>query len=1142
VNGRTAARTRSITRTSPLLFAFALASTALAVIACHPASPKTASSDRTPRPGPLKPTPHAPIGEDGKAPPGARWLPVTTAGGNEVEVLPDGTRRAILRRLRVEQGPDGSIRTATDLLPEGTAGPVLTLPDRLGGGILYLTTVGGTLVHRAPAFLAPLEPLARFRAAPLLPVAATDRLLLRAADGSRLHALELPTGHATTPVGVPVAPRIGSIVFADAYHGLAVADLVGLVATTDAGASWRPVPLPDQAALGEVLARADGYTVATATGRYTVDLNGQISQTEAVAALPPNRAAMTRGRVRGPTRVPTLPEALPPIAALARPGPLGALPAQTTIERGIRVGVNDAVVAANGRVVRVSLTDFSVLDLSRDKTSLDRDDSCRSVALGATVAFVCGGEGTGTSIHEASADLTTREIVRFREPRSVRASGQGALAVSGGCAPEANGNEVCVLDGIHPPRTIRLLGESGRERILPLSDGRVVIVEPPQLGVDGRAILVRLDGSKTSLALSFAASGSTPAAEEEPAKPTLRGSKSPVSIRAIAEAAAKRPPPTASGSGSVAEGPLREGFWTHDWSEVSLAEIATWVVSGSEIRGVRIDLTTGLITAGTPRPTAQTSVAGLYGFMLNDGGRGADTIDGGKTWVRLDQPDLLKAKADGARLCSSLGCVLRFAETPWVRVGWGEPEESAFLDAAVPRSVDDLVVDRSFSLDCDDVKIRPPRKDPPKKTIPVRTSSTPLLTMDGDTDGSMALRVGDWDSFRGFAGPVLPKGFGGYDVTSAPSGVHAALYAWTPYGAMNRDVSHWQGRFFDKYDTSERDGVRSSAVGTTPYISEEDLATALGYRSSVVALQPLIDPGGHAALVGMGDSSGGWELVSLVEGRTPARLATPADGAWPAILPSQASAAYLESLDAWVVATEEGSATVLRVASAGQTRDLATLPRVGLGSHDPVMVVRRARTTGVGVLVGGLNAAATERVVHVLPIDLDDGHIGEIRRLGPTSLAGRPLRACEPGEDGWLVDMGVGGSPAFSFRASDAKRPGARVDDASVRARLDEGKVCVDAIAAKLVALPGSADGKAARGTTTHRNKLGMIGTIGVAAVAGGGGGGGGPHANLVASAVGTKGPEGDPVERPAPSTGAPIPLVALDASGTRLSARCHAR
>jgi hypothetical protein len=1124
-----------------------------------------------PRPtAPLRPAlPSMPLGTEGEdagdkardsdgdtkpAAASARWLPVTTAGGTEVEVLPDGTRRAILRRLRVEQGPDGSIRTASDLLPEGTQGPVLTIPDRLGGGILYLTTAGGTLVHRAPSFLAPLEPLARFRAAPLLPVAATDRLLLRAADGSRMHALELPGGRATTPVGIPIAPRIGNIVFADGYHGLAVADLVGLVSTTDAGASWRPVARPDRAAVTELTAQADGYAVKTATGRYTVDLNGQISQVEAIAPVVHN--PFSRARPRGPTRLPTLPETVAVSPPLARPGPLGAVPAITTIERGIRVGVDDAVVAAGGKVARVSLTDFSVLDLSRAKTSLDQDDSCRSVTLGATVAFVCGGEGTGTSIHVASADLSTREIMRFQGPRTVRASGQGALAVSGSCEPTATPpNEFCVLDGIHPPRTIRLQGESGLERIVPLSDGRVVIVEPPRLTVEGRAFIVRLDGSNSGMTLHFDPSASSPSAAESEPEPAPKKSRSP---RAVADATAKRLQRKPSATGTVAEGPLREGFWTHDWSEISVAEVATWVVSGSEVRGVRIDLRTGVITAGTPRPTAQTSIAGLHGFTLNDGGRGADTVDGGKTWSKLDQPDLLKAKADPAHTCSSLGCVLRFAETPWVRVGWGEPETSAFLDATVPRSVDDLVVQRSFSLDCDDLKTIPARKDPPKKVIPVRTSSTPLLAMDGDSDGNLALRVGDWDAFRGFAAPPLPKGFGGYDQTSAPSGVHAALYAWTPYGAMSRDVSHWQGRFFDKYDAGEHeyDGVRSSAVGTTPYISEEDLATALGYRSSVVALQPLIDPGGRAALVGMGDSSGDWALISLVEGRAPARLAPPPDGVWSPLLPSQASAVYLESLDAWVVATEDGSVTELRLASAGHTRDLASLPRVGVGSHDPVMMVRRARTTGVGVLVGGLNAASTERVIHVLPIDLDNGNIGEVHRLGPTSLAGQPLRACDPGEDGWLVDMGVGGSPTLQLPQ------GARVSDASVRARLDEGKVCLDAIAAKIVSVAATDAGRqAAVPKRNHQSpSVGVLGRVGAipsthvdregSLMVGAGGVGLGDGEGL--GAVGgvsdsrlVAGPGRTDVagrRRGDSKSVSTIPLVALNAAGLRLTARCRPR
>lgn len=930
------------------------------------------------------------------APSPARWLPVTGAGGSEVEVLADGTRRSVVRRLRVEEGPGGTISIARDLLPDGTSSQTVTLPARLGGGTLFLTAVGGTVVHLASEFLGPLRPIARFRTMPLQVSVAPDRVLLRAADGSRVHSIELPAGTVSPPVGLPIAPRVGQIFFADAFRGVADIDLVGLVATEDAGSSWHPLGVSGP--FLEMSSSPEGIVVSTASSRYTIDTTGSLSAGEALSVIQPAVGARAGGNPGASSR------------KRSPSGPLGPAPASMTVERGLPVAGGTALVAADGKVLRVRLTDFAVVDRSKEPTSLDRDDSCRAVPYGAGAAFVCGGEGSGTSLHLVDALLDTREILRFTDARSVRSNGRGSLAISGSCRGEPPGSgsaDHCILDGVRPARTVRTRGDVGRERVVPFSDGRVLVLEPPRDGDDGQATVVRLDGTKTTVALL-----SDPAGED---------------------------PPNRKGGPKT----IRDAFWTHDFTEVTLTEVAGWIELGGAVRGVRVHVDTGEVTVGTAHPTALTGISGPYGLTLNEGGRGAETTDGGATWAPFDQPEILKTRPAPGRFCTAVGCVLPFEPTPWVRVGWGEGSERDLEEARTPAQADDVEITRSFSLQCDLVAVSGPPPEPARKPKPADEraglgAATPP-----------AGRQGDWESFRGFLAPELPKGFSRYDNGSPPSLVHSQLYAWTPTGATTRDPSRWLARFYDRFDAEPgaSGGVRSTAAGGTPYVSEEALAELLGYRNATSNVQTLLDAGGHAALIGIGRSTGEWDLVSAVEGRAPALLAPP-PGGWPPLVPALMAAAWLDG--AWVIAHQHGF-TEIYVATTTETRDLIRLPRVGTGSNEPVRVVRRAQGRAVGVLVGGMGPGGIGRAHHVLPIDLDTGKAGEIIRLGSVTMGDKPLRRCEPGEDGWIVDLGVGGGATLRLPL------GARVTDPEVRARLDPGKVCLDGISARLQALPSSA-------------------------------------------------------------------------------------
>jgi hypothetical protein len=81
----------------------------------------------------------------------------------------------------------------------------------------------------------------------------------------------------------------------------------------------------------------------------------------------------------------------------------------------------------------------------------------------------------------------------------------------------------------------------------------------------------------------------------------------------------------------------------------------------------------------------------------------------------------------------------------------------------------------------------------------------------------------------------------------------------------------------------------------------------------------------------------------------------------------------------------------------------------------------------------------------VLPIDRDTGALGEAVPLGRKDLVDTPLDRCHPGQDGWLLDTSLEGSPSFDLGGSYPS-----VDGAEFRLRLDAGSACVEAMSVRL--------------------------------------------------------------------------------------------
>ena len=79
----------------------------------------------------------------------------------------------------------------------------------------------------------------------------------------------------------------------------------------------------------------------------------------------------------------------------------------------------------------------------------------------------------------------------------------------------------------------------------------------------------------------------------------------------------------------------------------------------------------------------------------------------------------------------------------------------------------------------------------------------------------------------------------------------------------------------------------------------------------------------------------------------------------------------------------------------------------------------------------------------MLPIDPEEGTLGDPISLGRKDLGGVPPPPCEARQDGWHVDTSFGSAPYLELLDGRGN-----LGSIEARLRLDPGAVCVDALAA----------------------------------------------------------------------------------------------
>ncbi len=587
-----------------------------ALSSCSQGVPETPASAR-----PLALARSAKAAQHAAAPAPRLFPPTHGAGVTEAGVEHDGSRRLLAFGLRVVEHPDGSLDVGDELLPAARGAKFLELPGRLGGGFLFwIISSSGTLLYRSATWTAALQPLAQldFEVERLVP--GFDRLLVLPRRDADYRALDLETGQAVPPLGLPVAPTYGAMAFVDGWFGAVQVPLRGLLLSFDAGSSWHPLSLP----VTSFEPAGDSLSLATPNGDYLLDSRGGLShvaQRDEAKISEAARAELARLVTARPVGRDHGAESLLGVAILA----------------GMPDGRGGAFVASGGTLSRIALDTGRVLE-RRERAYVGAGE-CSGVRFGVGVAFVCGQAQELTRIYQLTQQLQLNLVRELPGARVVSDSGSGGLVVHGGCNERGDALQHCILPVTGAAFEVR--SSSERDRVVALADGRVAVLTPPSVRDAGSLVLWK-SGAATRRPLVLA--------QREPRHKTLLG----------------------------------QGVWLDGIVEAKPGVLTGWVVGAGPFAGFELGVDGKLTLRRVQDNGSHTLFAGPRALTLGENGLASETTDGGLEWQAVELPpemDLKSARAAGMRQgCSALGC--GFAG--FTRVGYFEGRAARRLPAPAP--------------------------------------------------------------------------------------------------------------------------------------------------------------------------------------------------------------------------------------------------------------------------------------------------------------------------------------------------------------------------------------------------------------------------------------------------------------------------
>lgn len=945
---------------------------------------------------------------------------------------PGGGERAVVAGVRVVVHADGSLAVAADRLP-GSPSSVAPIPERLGGGFVYIL---GSQLWRSQTWLGDVAPI--FTASSTIDRAfvGLDRIYLRLSPGS-LAALDPRSGRLRELGPLPSAPHFGQLVALDAWRALVIADLRGALVTADAGASWHPVSLPLEPY--EVVGLEDAFRVtAVDAGRHEqswlVRANGR---SEAFTEPPED-----------PSGSGLVGESNASFRRLFDEHPLAA-----AIEDGWPLRDDTAMVARDGALARVRLSDGALIDLTAGAFPLS-PSRCHGISLSrpsepGAFGFVCGEACGQTRIYAWDPNAAAlSELRRFDDAREVIASGNGALVVGGGCKARTEmtadtahaGTQQqawCVMSSARTWSELRLRTDRP-ERIQPvvLTDGRVALLRPPTNG----------DLSTAHLSIEPPTGGQT-AAEV-----------------AIQFGALER----------GAERVLRFGTWMNGFEERRPGVLGGWIDAGGSVLGVEIDIHGEARAGEYIRDAGAPVVSGRWAFGWTASRGGFESIDGGLTWTKelpLPEP-IAEPRARTERACGPIGCII----AGWLRVGWGGRAKPPPVIPRPFRATAGLSTSRTLRFVCEPLAPRPPELTAAPDPAPGARSppdAAPRATSSAIAIGSARAAGSDFPPFSGRAAPTLTASDVG--ITAEGSGnlersmrftPAVRLYVWGPSTGEWEALGRWQVRW--DWPWGGWTDSRASAVVASPWHTLDSARRALTIGTGAPATVWSVvegDDADHALLVARHGSTA--ELIVLEADRAPLPVQHDGEDAFPE--PRSA----LRVGGRWFVATSQPQAdppaTVLWTLDGSSAHELLRIPRAGFDSRPDTRLARRTDGRAIGVLAEGQPDLTQPVSLWVAPVDIESAAVSEPERIGPPGILERSGRVCTDAEaGGWEFDAPYPGAIELS---RDDPQWSASLQMATARLRVARDSSCVERIlgsvdpygSAPSAALVESRDGAAPR-------------------------------------------------------------------------------
>jgi hypothetical protein len=1035
----------------------------------------------------------------------ARLLPEAVDERTMFGSEPGGGSRVIMAGLRVVTSPKGAIVAADDTLPSAPQSTV-QLPDRLGGGFLFV--IGSTL-WRADRWLGTAKPIFTSLQAVQAIIPGLDRVYVRSPNA--VLAIDGRTGQVLDLGPWPASPYVASYAAADGWRAAAVTDMRGVVATFDAGATWRPLDLPidaKQVALSNDSLAIGGVDGGRSETWYELRADGSVAR---LGAAP--RDVKTKFIVSTPPRPTNSAGVLTPPGPPPRPiatattdaekddlaaKTFGKRPLATAIEDGWPLTDGTAVIARDGALARVRLSDGTLTEHVRDAFPL-KTARCHPVTLTRPNAvgafgFVCG-EPRGTTVVYAYEPLRGRlaEIKRFDKPRVVTSSGNGALAVRGPCAEDGDPTppprpEPAKLERNEdrerskaPTKAGEKAKEDGPENGTPLANANetdeskapepkaFIVKEPPRapaseahpycvLGHDNTWREIHVRGDVGGERVVVLADGrivvvSPPQGLGTPARITILDPTAGAKEKTRATTLPVTFPRVANDVGRA----LRLGLWLDGFEERRPGVVGGWIEAGGAMLGIELGLD-GKATVGQfIRDAGMPFVSGRYGLGWTASRRGYETTDGGMTWSNIDLPAPLVpiAKVE-RRACGPVGCLAH----GWLRVGWGESNRPPLPTAPPPyRSASGGLTVPHVQLACEPMATAPPTAPAPKPKSSPATSPTPSRIHLGGLGSAPVLGsfngLQELPPFFSQAAPILRDSERGINIDVREllerypnTGSLARVYGWGPRIGEWETLGHWQVKWLSPF--SGWPEVRASLPATPPQIILDSTRATTSYfggygiSNNSFQLTPGDDPS-HALLVGKRVVRPEVVAYELEADRVPVEIRR-ADGE-----PFGEIESIVRAAGRWYVATPLGAGsaspvTVIWQAEGGIARELVRIPRTtneALGTAR-TKLARRTDGRAIALIVDGQQSA--ERSTNVrwaLPIDLESGALGEPEALGYVDLAGRTLEACTDDVVGWVLDTSM---PSSSVRLRLPHGSGSLLA-VFARLRLTSTRTCIERLA-----------------------------------------------------------------------------------------------